>query len=158
MSIGPSDDGISLTGTQDFAVKRLGATDIEAQANQGKFLAPISAPATASNTLKGIHEIILLLRDAGFVGGCSTRRSYWIVNKIKCLRRVDRCMRLISLTGEYKNEDLALPAIADAPDRSWKHYYEYEDQAFLAIADAPKGYHTGSSQYVSAESEVESDV
>ena len=118
----------------------------------GKIQGPISAPATASNTLERINGFIQLVRDAGFVGGCSTRRSYWIVNKIKCLRRVDRCMRLISLTGEYKNEDLALPAIADAPDRSWKHYYEYEDQAFLAIADAPKGYHTGSSQYVSAES------
>ena len=39
-----------------------------------------------------------------------------------------------------------------------ENYYKYEGQAILAIADAPKGYHTGSSQYVSAESEIESDV
>ena len=42
---------------------------------------------------------------------------------------------LVPLTGEYKSKD----------------------QAFLAIADVPRGYHTGSSQYASAESDIDSD-
>ena len=64
---------------------------------------------------------------------------------------------LIPLTGEYKDEDQALPSIADAPGRSLKDGYKHEDQAFLSIADAPRGYHTGPSEYASAESEIESD-
>ena len=35
--------------------------------------------------------------------------------------------------------------------------YKREDQAFLAIADTPRGYHTGSSQYASAKSEIDLD-
>ena len=42
---------------------------------------------------------------------------------------------LVPLTGEYKREE----------------------QAFLEIADAPRRYHTGSSQYASAESDIDSD-
>ena len=64
---------------------------------------------------------------------------------------------LIPLTGEYKDEDQAIPSIADAPGRSLKDGYKHEDQAFLSIADAPRGYHTGPSEYASAESEIESD-
>ena len=48
-------------------------------------------------------------------------------------------------------------AISNALDRPLKNDYKHEDQAFLAIADAPRGYHTGSSQYASADSEIKSD-
>ena len=43
---------------------------------------------------------------------------------------------LIPLTGEYKNEDQALPTIADVPDKSLKEEYKRADQVFLAIGDA----------------------
>ena len=55
------------------------------------------------------------------------------------------------------NEDIALPATADAPGRSLKDEYKHEDHAFLVMTESPREYYTGSLQYASAESEVEYD-
>ena len=57
-----------MEDTQDVVVKRPSAEDIEAQANR-EDQGPISAPATASNTLEGINDIFQLLREALFVAG-----------------------------------------------------------------------------------------
>ena len=123
----------------------------------GKIQGPISAPATESNTLEGINGIIQLLRMHDSPRRCSKRRNYW-TEKDQLIRECRLLYEgLIPLTGEYKNEDQAIPSIADAPGRSFKDGYKHENQAFLSIADAPRGYHTGPSEYASAESEIESD-
>ena len=102
----------------------------------GKIQGPISAPATASNTLEDINGIVQLLRNEGFVAGVFDAKKL-----LDCKQdQVSRACRslfvgLVPLTGEYKSKD----------------------QAFLAIADVPRGYHTGSSQYASVESEIDSN-
>ena len=87
--------------------------------------------------LEGIYEIMQPLHEAGFVAGMLDVRKL-----LKCdqdqVTYVCRLLyeKLIPLTGKIK----------------------IEDQAITAIADMPKEFHTGSSQYASAKSEIESDA
>ena len=132
VAIGPYVERVFVKDTQDAAVKRPSAANIETQADRGD-----STPDRGtSNPLEGINGIIHLLRDAGFLAGVFDAKKL-LDCKQDQVRRTCRLLYdgLITLTGEYK----------------------HEDQAFLAIADTPSGYHTGSSQYAPAESEIESD-
>ena len=45
---------------------------------------------------------------------------------------------LITLTVEYKNQDPAIPAIADISDRSLTGEYKHDDQALMEIVDVPR--------------------
>ena len=102
----------------------------------GKIQGPISAPATASNTLEGINGIIQLLRDAGFVAGVFDAKKFLDFKQDQVIRACRLLYEgLVPWTGEYKHEGKAL----------------------LTVADAPRGYHARLSQYASAKSDIESD-
>ena len=45
---------------------------------------------------------------------------------------------LITLTVEYKNQDPAIPDIADISDRSLTGEYKPDDQALMEIVDVPR--------------------
>ena len=91
----------------------------------------------ATNAVEGISVIIQLLQDAGYVAGAFDAHEL-----LKCDQGqvIHACRslydKLIPLTGKC----------------------ESADQSLVTIADVPRGYHTGSSHYASAESEMESDV
>ena len=102
----------------------------------GEFQGPISPPTVTTNPLDGINEIIQLLHDAGYVAGV------FDANKLlECYQDqvIHACRslynKLTPLTGKR----------------------ESTDQTSTTIVDVPRGYHTGSSQYASADSEMESD-
>ena len=123
VAIGPYVERVFVKDTQNVAVKRPSAANIEAQADREDSRPYLSSSDIIKHAGKD-QRFYPVGTGCRICRGCSTRRSYWIVNKIECLKRVDRCMRLISLTGEYK----------------------HDDQTLLEIVDVPRGYYTGPSQ------------
>ena len=101
----------------------------------GSLTGPVSAPVTPSNQLEAIRSLMKLLEDAGYIAGSFDAQLLLECHHDKVIRAGKLLFeKLIPLTGECDCEDQAAP-----PDQS-----------------APRGYHTGPSQYASAESEVES--
>ena len=102
----------------------------------GGIQGPIPPPAIASDILEEINGIIRLLHDVGFVAGV------FDVNKM-----LECNQEQVSYT--YRALYDKLTPLTGKCDPT--------DQAEAAIVDTPKGYHIRSSQYASAESEIESD-
>ena len=102
----------------------------------GSLTVPVSSPVTPSNQLEAIRSLMKLLEDAGYIAGSFDAQLLMECHHDQVIRAGKSLFeKLIPLTGECDCEDQAAP-----PDQS-----------------APRGYHTGSSQYASAESEVESE-
>ena len=103
----------------------------------GSLRGPISAPIQTSNLLDAIRRLMELLQSAGFAAGDFDAQTLLECDHDQVIQ-AGRALfaKLVPLTGEYDSGDRAIPN----------------------VADIPKGYHTGSSQYLSAESEVESDM
>ena len=102
----------------------------------GSLTGPVSAPVTPSNQLEAIRSLMKLLEDAGYIAGSFDAQLLLECHHDQVIRAGKSLFeKLIPLTGECDCEDQAAP-----PGQS-----------------APRGYHTGSSQYASAESEVESE-
>uniref|UniRef100_A0AAV1VBJ4 Uncharacterized protein n=1 Tax=Peronospora matthiolae TaxID=2874970 RepID=A0AAV1VBJ4_9STRA len=102
----------------------------------GEIQGPISPPKVTTNPLDGINAIIQLLHDAGYVAGVFDANKLLECDQDQVIHTCRLLYnKLAPLTGKC----------------------EPNDQAAAAIADTPRGYHTGSSQYASAESEMESD-
>ena len=81
-----------------------------------KIQGPVQASATASNTLEGVNGINKLIRDAGFVAGVSDAKKLLDCKQDQVIRACRSLYEgLIPLKGGCKNEDQALPAIADTP-------------------------------------------
>uniref|UniRef100_A0AAV1TUP4 Uncharacterized protein n=1 Tax=Peronospora matthiolae TaxID=2874970 RepID=A0AAV1TUP4_9STRA len=96
---------------------------------------PISRPKVATNAVEGISAIIQLLQDAGYVAGAFDANELLERDQDQVIHACRSLYdKLISLTGKCKSAD----------------------QAVATIADVPRGYHAGSSQYASAEYEMES--
>ena len=102
----------------------------------GELQGPISCAKVATNAVEGISAIIQMLQDAGYVAGAFDANQLLECDQDQviyaCRSLYDK---LIPLTGKRKSAD----------------------QAVATIAEVPRGYHTGSSQYASGESEMESD-
>ena len=102
----------------------------------GEIQGPISLPKAATNALEEISAIIQLLQDAGYVAGAFDASELLECDQDQAIHACRSLYdKLIPLTGKY----------------------ESTDQAVATIADTPREQHTGSSQYASAESEMESD-
>ena len=102
----------------------------------GGIQGPIPPPAVASYTLDEINGIIRLLHYPGYVAGVFDAKKMMECEQDQVTHAYRSLYeKLIPLTGKC----------------------DPTDQADTAIADDPRGYLTGLSQYVSAESEIESD-
>ena len=98
---------------------------------------PVSTPASASNMLGVIYGIMQLLNEDGFVADMFDVRKLLECDQDQITYACQSLYeKLTPLTGKVKTED----------------------KASTAIADMTKEYHTGSSQYASAESDIESDA
>lgn len=63
-----------------------------------------------------------MLRDAGFVAGVFDAKKLLVCTQVQVFKACCSLYEgLITLAGDYKNEDQALTAIADAKDRSLKN-------------------------------------
>ena len=102
----------------------------------GEIQGPISPPKMATNAVEGISATIQLLQEAGYVAGAFDTNELLECDQDQVIHACRSLYdKLIPLTGKHK----------------------VTDQTAASTADAPREYHTGSSQYASAESEVESD-
>ena len=102
----------------------------------GSLLGPVSAPERTSNTLDAIRRLIQLLQDAGFTPGAFDAQEL-----------LDCDQDQINTASKSLFEKLIpLTDIADV-----------KEQAIVPMENIAHDYHTGSSQYASAESEVNSD-
>ena len=102
----------------------------------GEIRGPIALPKASTNALEGINAIIQLLQDARYVAGAFDASELLECDQDEVIHACRSLYdKLIPLTGKY----------------------EPMDQEVATIADTPREQHTGSSQYASAESEMESD-
>uniref|UniRef100_A0AAV1T608 Uncharacterized protein n=1 Tax=Peronospora matthiolae TaxID=2874970 RepID=A0AAV1T608_9STRA len=102
----------------------------------GKIRGPISPLKAATNPLDKINAIVKLLHDFKYVAGVFDVKKLLRCNQDQVVHACQSLYdKLIPLTGRY----------------------EPTHQDFNAIADVPRGNHTGSSQYASAQSEMESE-
>ena len=102
----------------------------------GEIQSPISPLTVTTNPLDGINAIIQLPHDAEYVA------EVFDANKLlECDQDqvIHACRSLYNKLNPLKGK------------------CESTNQATTTIADVPRGYHTGSSQYASADSEMESD-
>ena len=96
----------------------------------------VSAPSATGNKMKAIRRLIHLLQDAGFTSGVFDAHNLLDCGKDQ-VTFASRSLfeNKVSLKGGYGTAYLKV----------------------VPIADIPRGYHTGSSQYASTKSELESD-
>uniref|UniRef100_A0AAV1TWM2 Uncharacterized protein n=1 Tax=Peronospora matthiolae TaxID=2874970 RepID=A0AAV1TWM2_9STRA len=122
------------------ALKNLLTSDPELRILKTKLIGEIQGPTyplkAAPYPLRGINAIVQILQDAGYVAGASDANKLLECDQDQMIHAFrSLCDKLITLTEKC----------------------ESADQAAATIADIPSEYHTGSSQYASAESEMESD-
>ena len=128
---------------QDFhwkALKNLLSSDPVLRTLNSKLIGEIQGlifrTKVATNAVEGISAIIQLLQDAGYVAGAFDANGLLECDQDQVIHACRYlCDKLILLMGKC----------------------EVTDQAVATTDDAPREYHTGSSQYASAESEMESD-
>ena len=99
----------------------------------GSLRGPISAPIATANQLEAIRRLTTILQDDGFAAGAFDAQELLECDSNQVIHASRSLFAKLSpLTGNH----------------------DAVDQAIMPIDDIPKGYHTGSSQYASAESEM----